>query len=118
MKHPHVTAATPDDSKVWIVRSTMGCMATRSEVLTKLFSLLHEYTGKFGLTFGASPDGLLQRHQKMSLKYDLDLDETEVYGLYAELSGMFDIDSGDFYESYTPTVGDLARLILSKVDID
>jgi hypothetical protein len=54
----------------------------------------------------------------MSLKYDLDLDETEVYGLYAELSGMFDIDSGDFYESYTPTVGDLARLILSKVDID
>jgi len=96
----------------------MGYMATRSEILTKFFSILRDYGHGSGLSFSSSPEDLLQRSEKMSLRYDLDLGEVETSGLYIELADAFGFDPGDFYEYYSPAVGDLVRLVLSKVDVD
>jgi hypothetical protein len=47
----------------------------------------------------------------------LKLHEGELYGIYGELSDAFGIDHGEFFEFISPTIGDLARFILGKIDI-
>jgi hypothetical protein len=96
-------------------------MTTKSEVLTKFFSIVQDYDQEFRFqtqgSFSSSPEHLLRSSENLSLRYDLILPEGELYGIYGELSDAFGIDHGEFFEFISPTIGDLARFILGKIDI-
>ena len=91
-------------------------MTSKSEVLTKFFSVLEDYDRKCILA-SSSPEDLLRSCAKLTLRYDFDIPESDLYGLYGELADAFGLEPPDFFDFISPTVGDLVNFILGKVDI-
>jgi hypothetical protein len=120
MKCEHILATTPAITVASFRVDYIKGMATQSEVLAKIFSIFDGYESDWS-RHSSSPEDWLTRNEDEIVRYVLGLDEFNTHALCADLSDAFGIEFDDFFnfffDSSSPSIGNLVRLILSKVDV-